>query len=228
MCLPDEDLFVCATGHGGGAQQALFHNELLAYLTDGAERSRRVRTAAPQDRLVAYFAAVQASFDACSEPSFCNEFAGSAVVAVVADREVVIAHQGLERAYLLRDGQLRALTSDVSEAPSPAPPDMAPHTLQILSLMSLNFFAKGRASTAMPVVDRAAWAPDDVLVLITGLANMGVPNETFEALVRGAVTDGITDGARLLGTALGGLTASRESQFSLHSRCAIVMVGHAK
>lgn len=168
---PERRLLVAGSGSGGGSQQALFQEELQAYLRAGLARWPEGSS------LGDYFAAVQAAFDAAAEPFFCQHFQGTAVAALLTSEAVTVGNLGCERAYLLQAGELRRITEDDSVAlqarrtptGGTAPPAKDPMAA-VLRGTFLSWFRQGDAARARPTLRQAPWAAGDLLLLATGLA----------------------------------------------------------
>ncbi|MCA9554031.1 MAG: hypothetical protein KC933_28610 [Myxococcales bacterium] len=174
---PERGLLVAGAGAGGGAQQALFREELQAYLQAGLARW-------PEGSdLGAYFYAVQAAFDAATEPAFAEQLQGTAVAALLTREAVSVGNLGCERAYLLQAGVLRRLTEDDSAARGAPPGPLA----GVLRSAPMSWFRQGEAARARPTVRRVPWAEGDLLLLATGLAP--ALDEAADAALERALVD---------------------------------------
>jgi hypothetical protein len=83
----DPALVLCATGGGGGAQQAMFRRDLDPLLARSLERwtagARGAPGAGPAGALDALFAAIQDGFEQLRTPPWADEFQASAVAVLV-------------------------------------------------------------------------------------------------------------------------------------------------
>lgn len=219
LCAPERGLFVAASGGGGGSQQALFHDELQAYLHSGLSGW------AHRAPIEAYFLAIQAAFDAATEPPFCDHFQGTAVAARVETGHVEVGNLGCERAYLLTgEGEPRRLTEDRSLGAELDDDDPSP-TAALLRTMAASWFRMGAGETARPEVTRAEWGPGHTLLLITAVAPLGPAADAviLDAL-HGASQTPLERLRRDLVLRLKASTADADQRQALDRRMALVLL----
>ncbi len=154
-------LVLCATGVGGGSQQACFRRELDPLLQAAVAEWKRdlspARTAASElDRL---FATIQDGFDKLTTPLWHRDLQASAVAFLAHSGSYAVANTGRERIYVRKTSGLQWLTVDDHH------PDISiAANLRNLSLHHLGNFMPARWHVRTAEVQR-----DDELLLATGL-----------------------------------------------------------
>lgn len=227
-------LVLCATGAGGGAQQAIFRDRLDPLLQRAHSRwlFDAARPAAVElDRL---FAATQREFQELDDPPWAREFQASAVALLIGEQDCAIANVGVERAWLLRDGRLQRVSEDDSlgrrEAAVP----------EFLRDQPASFFRKspehGPGWQVRPLPLREA----DVVLLAAGFSDLGVTEARLQAALlhvlalkdeRVAPQPWLDATAQRLGQHLaetvsnhGDVEGGKRARWLVHSRLALAVV----
>lgn len=234
-------LVLCASGAGGGSQQAMFRSHLDPLLARAHGRwlegfKPSAPSSAELDRL---FAAIQREFEELREPAWAEQFQASAVALLVGGKDCAVANVGVDRAWLLRDGRLEGVSEDYT-LESVAGPGL-PEPLRDLPGSSL-----GRFGGAVPrwQVRRVARRAADIFVLASGFRDTGVSEAQLAAELEHLASDwngGHSNtrscgpsadlAAARLGRRLAEIAASVEgrderriARWHLHSRLALAVV----
>ena len=227
-------LVACATGGGGGSQQALFKRDLDRFLAGAlASWHRRPSLGTPVSALDAWFTEVQHQFDALDQPTWVEEYQATGVAVLIRDDGAAVGNVGLDRAYRWRrDRPLEQLTVDDSLAMRSAPAQV-PEWFRTSAASAWRKASPKRPDFNRWIVAPLEVAPGDVLVLASGIADtklassylLAAIDREFEALMP---LVGAQDLANRLGDVV---TRSAERspkteriEWELHSRLAIAIV----
>ncbi len=230
-------LVLCATGGGGGAQQAMFRRDLDPLLARAVKRWTAgpcgtpggVSGVEPGAQIGALFAAIQDEFEQLRTPAWADEFQASAVAVVVEPGRCAIANVGVERAWLVRDGRCERVSQD--DTIGGDHPDVA----SWLNELPAAWFGRFRGAPARWHTRELALCDDDVLVLASGACDLGLDEERLGAEVTRvlAETPAPADAARRLGEYAAaverwipdrGDDAVRRARWRVHSRLALAIV----
>jgi hypothetical protein len=224
----DPALVLCATGAGGGGQQAMFRRDLDPLLARSVARWKAGPRGAPGVELDALFAAIQGEFDELRSPAWADDLQASAVAVVIEPGRCAIANVGLERAWLLRDGRFERVSEDDSIGGNH--PDAEPW----LNDLPAAWFGRFRGVPARWHTRELALHEDDVLVLASGAYATALDDAPLGAeLVRVfAETPAAADVARRLGEYAAAVErripgddeAVRRARWRVHSRLALAIV----
>ncbi|MGA9522446.1 MAG: hypothetical protein WBV82_13340 [Myxococcaceae bacterium] len=208
LMVDEPPVVLCATGMGGGSQQATFREQLDPVLMSGIERWRaamRASCGSAHEAADALFAAVQAEFEELpSAPRLPADHAQASAVALVGgDDGWAVVNSGLERAYLVREGSVRQVSVDRSMlADAPADADLG---VRFASFFRLHGGQLGNFLPARWQVAPLELRRGDVLVLGTGWVGAFADGEELAPVmlraIRGAdaTEDGLTKAAAALG-----------------------------
>jgi len=238
-------LVVCASGSGGGSQQAMFRSHLDPLLRRAHSRwqpgySPSEPAAAELDRL---FATIQRGFEELRDPSWADQFQASAVALLIEAKDCAVANVGVDRAWVLRDGQLERVSADYSLGTMAGGSEPAlPENLRDLPG---SFFGRFGGMPARWQVRPVSLCDDVLLVLASGFRDTGV-SETRLALELKSVLSvskeelscedapwqSLGRTAELLGQRLAEVAAGAEgsddarmkAKWHLHSRLALAVV----
>lgn len=224
-------LVVCATGGGGGAQQATFRRELDPLLAGALARWHRRHDASAADALAQLFHEIQHGFEVLTEPFYAEELQASAVAWLVDASGCAIANVGLDRAWRWRDGKLAQVSIDYSLADAcEASPDQS-DLPDFLRESPGAWFGRWRGATAHWQIARIETRPGDVFVLASGVRDCRLSAADLAGEL--ARTSAGT-GARELASRLGKLAVrlagdglagdDRRPAWSVHSRLALAVV----
>jgi hypothetical protein len=230
----DPALVLCATGGGGGAQQAMFRCDLDPLLARSLERwtagARGAPGAGPGRAIDALFAAIQDDFEQLRTPPWADHFQASAVAVVVEPGRCAIANVGVERAWLVRDGRFERVSADDSVGDNH--PDAAPW----LNELPAAWFGRFRGARARWNIRELALRDDDVLVLASGARDLELDERQLGAEVTRILTETPAPAAAVL--RLGEYAAEverwlpdpevdavRRARWRVHSRLALAIVG---
>lgn len=226
-------LVLCATGGGGGAQQAMFRRDLDPLLARSLERwtagVRGAPGAGPDRAIDALFAAIQDDFEQLRTPPWADEFQASAVAVVVEPGRCAIANVGVERAWLVRDGRFERVSAD--DAVGANHPDAPPW----LNALPAAWFGRFRGARARWHIRELALRDDDVLVLASGARDLGLEELRLGAEVTRilAETPAPATAAERLGEYAAEVErwlpapeadAIRRARWKVHSRLALAIV----
>lgn len=176
-------LVLCASGAGGGSQQAMFRAQLDPLLQRALARWHRDRDlASTVAALGQLFEIIQQEFQELRTPSWAEQFQASAVACLLGKDTYAIANIGVERAWLLREGKMTQVTQDFTlrdafGAGLPEPIASQPGS----------FFGRFGEGTARWHVTQGSPRSGDVLVLASGLRDTGIDEAVMATEVRHAL-----------------------------------------
>lgn len=244
VCLvrPERGFFLCATGEGGGSQQAMFRSALEPLLADAMHRWVQSPPAVPRKieaEIDACFGEIQRGFTLLQEPPWHDQFQASAVGLVVNGSTMAIAHTGVQRLFRICGQSIERLTADqtlASQIENAASRIKDAPMAELLSHMPAAFF--GTWGEAKWAVRSGDVRPGDVFLLAAGLAGAEIQDQ----LLRNAITKlpelsspstNLMDAARTLGESLlnpetWGMPRTSEQGAKMHwyvaSRVALIFV----
>ncbi|MBA2544051.1 MAG: hypothetical protein H0V17_30690 [Deltaproteobacteria bacterium] len=227
-------LVACVTGGGGGSQQAMFKKHLDPLLAGALERWQKTPLAdPPATSLSAWFAEVQATFDATVEPPWADEFACAAVAVLARPDGAAIGNVGMERAWRWRDGRLTQITKDFTLADhgAAARGQQLPDWFRQTPGSMLRKRSPDREAFIRWQVATLDLAPGDVIVLASGIHDTGITTSYLAGAIE-QMFDGNVVGAQDLATRLGDTVtrfasvSNREdrTEWKVHSRVALAVV----
>ena len=224
----DPALVLCATGAGGGSQQAMFRSDLDPLLARSVARWKAGPRGTPRVELDALFAAIQDEFEELRSPEWADQLQASAVALVLEPGRCAIANIGLERAWLLRDGRFERVSEDDTVGGN------HPDVPQWLNELPAAWFGQLRGVPARWHLRELALHDDDVLVLASGMHATALDDARLGAeLVRVfAETPAAAAVARRLGEYAAAVEcripgddeAVRNARWRVHSRLALAVV----
>jgi hypothetical protein len=222
----DPAMVLCASGAGGGSQQAMFRTDLEPLLGRAVARWKAGPGGALRARVEALFASIQREFEAQRTPAWADQFHASAVAVVVDAGRCAIANVGVERAWLLRDGGFARVSKDdvLTEDPE------APLWMQ---QASASWFSRQGGEPAHWHTCEIALREGDVVLLASGTRDTGLDDAALgAALARVLAASGtLVEAAAGLGAYVAAvehrIVASddrRSAKWRVHSRAALAIV----
>ena len=221
-------LVLCATGAGGGAQQAMFRRDLEPLLARSVTRWRAGPRGTPGVELDTLFAAIQDEFEHLRSPAWADELQASAVAVVIEPGRCAIANVGVERAWLVRDGRFERVSQD--DTVGGTHPDAAPW----MNELPAAWFGRFRGARARWSIRELAVRADDILVLMSGARDLALDDADLGAELARilAETPAPAEAARRLGGYAAaverripeGDEAVRRARWRVHSRLALAIV----
>jgi hypothetical protein len=222
-------LVLCATGAGGGSQQAIFRADLDPLRSRGVARWKAGPRAAPRAELDALFAAIQREFEELHSPFWAGEFQASAVAVVLEPWRCAIANVGVERAWLLRDGRFERVSQDDTLG------DDMPEAPAWMRDWPASSFGRFGGAHARWHTRELALRDGDVLVLASGASRIGLDDAGLGAELTAILAE--TPAARDAAQRLGDYAAAVERRITdpgddtlrgikwrVHSRLALAVI----
>lgn len=237
-------LLVCASGAGGGSQQAMFRSHLDPLLQRAHahwQQGHAVSTT-PKAQIDRFFTAIQHEFEVLKDPPWAHHFQASAVALLIGAEDCAIANVGVDRAWLLRDGRFERISEDYSLGTMVASHDSA--LSEHLRGQPGAYFGRFGGMTARWQIRQVRLRESDVFVLASGFCDTGVNEEQLEAAVKRISSEEDDDAsiahamrrrtnraAQRLGQHLADIAARNEdidkqnkARWYLHSRLALAIV----
>jgi hypothetical protein len=207
-----DPLVVCATGAGGGSQQAMFRRELDPLLRGALARWQEFPGGmSPREDIGQLFTEIEDGF-ALLDVAYRDQLQASAIGLLVEADRGAIAHVGLERAWRWRSDRLLQLTEDDAIGTGETVQDW-------VHRMPASWLGHGDRDHRWKVTDIDV-RDGDVLVLMAGVRSTGFDLEKHTDALRAKSAQDI---AEQLG-ALAFAGATDDERWHVGSRLAIAVV----
>jgi hypothetical protein len=235
---------LCATGAGGGSQQAMFRSHLDPVLQRAHSRwqlgyDASTPAAAELDRL---FTAIQPEFEELRDPPWAEQFQASAVALLIGAADCAVANVGVDRAWVLRDGQVERVSEDYSLGTQVGSTESdLPENLRDFPG---SYFGRFGGMAARWQVRQAVFREGDVFVFASGFRKCGVSETQLGVELKQVISEFVDEApgesatwhildrmAERLGQRLaeiaerdGDFDSRKEARWYLHSRLALAVV----
>lgn len=227
-------LVTCASGGGGGSQQAMFKQHLDPVLAGALERWNKSPVGGtPASAMERWFGEIQAGFEAMTEPAWADEFSATAVALLVRPDGAALGHVAMDRCYRWRAGRLEQLTTDVTLADHGAKqrgqqlPDWFLETPGAM----LRKRTPEREAFIRWEVGALDVAPGDLFLLVSGMHDTGLTTSYLAGALE-QIFEGPVAGAQDVATRIGDIvtrfgevsSAKSRAEVRIHSRTALAVV----